>query len=244
MNRIKNLEFIKIFKTSTFFFEDGESYQLDFKNGLTKEELNSLKLKFPNYNIDNELIEILKETKGWEGCLLNPVFFDSIDEFGFIELLPHSITLGHDGFGNFWVLEIKNNGNLGKVFFASHDPAVFVIFSENLNEFLFYLNEFYLNPKGSYLDDVHEVTVFDIWKLNPNIYEINEFRKNNSDYYDFLTEFTDENWIVADLRNGKIKDGFAWGRFGPNQFTKKHPEELIWVLQKKKKGFFAKLFGK
>lgn len=238
-----NIEIIKRLKGSTFVDEDRENYTLDFKPGLTNEELNSLRSKFPSNKISDELIEIMKETKGWEDFSLEAVCFDSIDEFGFTELIPHSITLGHDGFGNFWILDMKENGDLGKIYFACHDPAVLVIYSDTLNEFLLSLEEFYTNPEKNYLNKVHDKVVMEIWKKNPNTFDINEFRENNIEFGSFLEEFNDDNWIVADLRNGEKKDGFAWGLFGSNEFTKRHPTELIWVIQKKKKGFFSKIFG-
>jgi hypothetical protein len=238
------IEIIKKLKSSTFVDEDNENYTLDFKLGLTDDELISLKAKFPSNRIADELLEILRETKGWEGYGLETAYFDSIDEFGFTELIAHSITLGHDGFGNVWVLEIKNNGDLGKIYYACHDPAVLVIYCDTLNEFFKSLVEFYENPGDNYLNDLHEKVVMDIWSTNPNTIDIAEFRKSNKKFDTFLNEFPDDNWVVADLRNKTKKDGFAWGRFGSNQFTKRHPDELIWVIQKKKKGFLSKLFGK
>jgi hypothetical protein len=238
------IEIIRRLKTSTFIDEDQENYTLDFKPGLTDEELESLKKEFPAKKIAEELVEILRETRGWEGYGLETAYFDSIDEFGFTELIPHSVTLGHDGFGNFWVLEIKDNGELGKIYFACHDPAVLVIYCDTLNEFFVTLEEFFKQPDNNYLNEVHDKVVMDIWSSNPNISDIADFRKNNMEEKSFLSQFVDDDWVVADLRGKTRKDGFAWGRFGSNQLTKRHPSELIWVIQKKKKGILSKLFGK
>ncbi len=238
------IEIIKKLRASTFTDEDGEKYKLDFQPGLTEDELESLRTRFPSNKIPTEIAEILRETKGWEGFGLETAYFDSIDEFGFTELIPHSITLGHDGFGNFWVLEINDKGELGRVYFACHDPAVLVIYCDTLNEFFNTLEEFYKNPGNNYLNDVHDNVVMNIWSTNPNTTDITDFKKNNNDMNSFLNEFTGDNWVVADLRNKTRKDGFAWGRFGPNQFTRRHPDELIWVIQKKKRGILSKIFGK
>jgi hypothetical protein len=240
---MSTIEVIKKLKTSTFTDEDGQDYSLDFKPGLTEEELKSLKTKFPSNKIAGELLEILRETKGWEGYGLETAYFDTIDEFGFSQLIPHSVTIGNDGFGNSWVLEIMANGELGKIYFACHDPAVLAIYCDTLNEFFLTLAEFYQNPSNNYLNEVHDEVVMDIWSANSNSSDISEFKKGNADLHSFLNEFTDDHWVVADLRNKTKKEGFAWGRFGPNQFTKRHPNELIWVIQKKKKGFLSKMFG-
>jgi len=239
-----NVEIIRKLKESTFTDEDGDNYQLDFQEPLTDDEIEQLKNNFPNSTVDPELIEILKETKGWDGYGPEMVYFDSIGEFGFTELSPYSITLGHDGFGNFWVLDIHSNGTLGKVYFACHDPAVFVINSQSLNEYLHHLLEFYQKPEGAHLNEIHEKTVMTIWNENLLCSPKPDFLSTNPEYSQYLNRFETDGWTVADLRSGKNKDGFAWGKLGSNQFTARHPNDLIWVIKNKKKGFLAKLFSK
>ncbi len=241
---MRNIEIIKTLKESTFTDEDGEDYSLEFQDGLTDSEINELEQHFPNRTLDNELKEILKVTCGWEGYGLERVDFSSIGQFGFTELSPYSITLGHDGFGNFWILDILNDGSLGHVYYACHDPAVFVKYTKDLNGFLQSLIEFYESPSENYLNEVHENVVFEIWKNGGNMYEKLDFLNKNNQFSDFLNEFEGDEWVIADLRNSANKEGFAWGRLGPNNLTQRHPNELIWVIKNKKKGFFRRLFGK
>ncbi|MEP3210848.1 MAG: SMI1/KNR4 family protein [Maribacter sp.] len=240
---MKNLEIIKKLRGATFTDEDGEEYDLDFQAGLTDSEVKDLSNLFPSNIIDIELVEILKETRGWEGYGLEQVDFSSIGQFGFLELSPNSITLGHDGFGNFWILDILDDGTLGQVYYACHDPAVFVKYSDTLNEFLNGLIEFYESPSENYLNEIHDKVVFDIWSSGGSIFEKEAFVLSNKEFNKFLSEFEGNEWVVADMRKAKNKDGFAWGKFGPNNLTKRHPNELIWVIKKKKKGFFARLFS-
>ncbi|SDI32943.1 SMI1/KNR4 family protein [Winogradskyella thalassocola] len=163
---MNNIAILKKLKSSAFTDEDGETYTLDFKDGLTASEIENLKLLFPNHTIDNELIDILKETRGWEDYGLDDIDFSSIGQFGFTELCPNSVTLGHDGFGNHWVLDILNDGSLGYVYYACHDPAVFIRYADNLNDFLSSLLEFHESPTENYLNDIHDKVVYDIWKNN------------------------------------------------------------------------------
>lgn len=239
-----NLEIIKKLKESTFTDEDGENYKLEFQDGLTDSEIDQLKQQFPNKNIDSEIVEILKETRGWDGYGLEMVNFDSIGQFGFWELLANSLTLGHDGFGNHWILDLDKDGKANKVFFTCHDPAVFVVNSQNLNEYLHQLLEFYENPDSNYIDEIHDKTVMTIWNENNLCLPKPEFENRNPKFKDFLNKFDGDEWTVADLRTGKNRDGFAWGKFGANQFMERHPSELIWVIKNKKKGFLSRLFGK
>jgi hypothetical protein len=239
-----NLEIIKKLKESTFTDEDGEKYQLEFQDGLTDSEIEQLKEQFPSKNIDDEIVEILKETRGWEGYGLETVHFDSIGQFGFWELSANSLILGHDGCGNHWILDIDITGKINKVFFACHDPAVFVIHSQSLNEYLNHLLEFFESPDKCYLNEIHDKTVMTIWDENRLCSSKTEFTNSNPDFNDFLKKFDGDDWTVADLRAGQNKDGFAWGKFGANQFTERHSTELVWIIKNKKKGFLARLFGK
>lgn len=239
-----NLEIIKELKQSTFTDEDGEDYKLEFQAGLTDEEINVLSESYPSKNIPDELVQILSLTKGWDGYGPEMVYFDSIGVFGFTELSPNSISLGTDGCGNYWVLDIASNGELGKVFFACHDPAVFVINSQNLNEHLNHLLAFYKNPSESALISIDSNLTFDIWKHGNNLISKAEFKKQNPEYHDFLNKFDGDQWTVADLRKGSNQDGFPWGKIGSNHHTERHPTELIWIMKNKKKGFLSNLFGK
>lgn len=237
-----NIAIIKKLKSSTFTDEDGETYTLDFKDGLTTEDIENLKPLFPNNTIDDELIEILKETRGWEDYGLDDIDFSSIGQFGFTELCPNSVTLGHDGFGNHWVLDILNDGSLGHVYYACHDPAVLVYYADNLNGFLSSLLEFHESPAQNYLNDIHNNVVYNIWKNNGLFIDKIDFEKANTSYSSFLNQLEGNDWVIADLRHAKNKTGFAWGKFGPNSEIKRHPKELIWGVKKSKKGFFKRLF--
>lgn len=241
-----NLDIIKTLKESTFKTEDGEDFRLNFDDALTQNQIEELKYRFPNNYIAAELIEILKETRGWDSYFPESIFFDTIGEFGFEEFIDFTISIGQDGLGNFWTLEIKKDGSLGKVFFMSHDPAVALVHSQSLNEYLKQLLEYYKEPVNSYISNFYENIRFKIWKDNPNLFAIKDFKDNNPLLTKFLNEYNQDEWMVADLRNAKNEDGFAWGKHGPNSQLIKHPSEYLWLISKpiKKKNFFSRLFGK
>lgn len=238
-----NLEIISELKSSTFINEDGEGYQLEFLDRLTDAEIEVLKTKFPAGFIHPEIVQILKETKGWNYWGTENVFFDSIGDFGFWELSPISLTLGHDGFGNCWVLDIDKTGQPGKVFFACHDPAVFVVHSQTINEFLGHMLEFYKTPENAHMTKIYYEITINILKQTPNVFDIVEYRKNHLQFEGFLNSFEGDDWVVADIRSATNGDGFYWGKYGSNQYTKRHPDELVWVIKKSKDGFFKRFFG-
>ncbi|MFD2970031.1 SMI1/KNR4 family protein [Sphingobacterium bambusae] len=238
-----NLEIIDTLKKTTFLDEDGESYTLDFHDQLSDLEIENLRASFPNKHIATEILEILQVTRGWDSPIFSMVYFDSIDEFGFWELSPNSITLGHDGFGNYWVLDIDSDGSLGKVFFACHDPAVFIVHSQNINEYLQHLLDFHQNPGDNYIENFQINTVTTVWEQQNGFLSKVDFMEQQPDYSEFLSTFVGDDWTIADLSQGQNGMGFAWGKFGPNQLAQRHPTELIWVLKNRKKGFFSRLFG-
>ncbi len=239
-----NLEIIQELRESTFIDEDGQEFKLEFQKGLTKEEIEDYKSQFPNKTIDPELIEILRVTSGWEGYGPSPIIFDNATCYGYSELTPNATALAHDGFGNYWVLDLDDNGNLGKVFFSCHDPAVIVLNSQSLNEFLFHLLEFYKDPSNNHLNEIHDKTAFSIWKSGGSTVSKKEFINANPEFRIFLSKYVGDNWTIADLRKSENKDGFAWGKYGPNQLIERHPSKLIWVIKNKKQGIFARFVDK
>ncbi len=71
-----------------------------------------------------------------------------------------------------------------------------------------------------------------------------EFKNIGSAYDDFVNKFAGDDWTIADLSEGKNRDGFPWGKLGSNEHTQRHPKELVWIMKNKKKGLLSKLFGK
>jgi SMI1 / KNR4 family (SUKH-1) len=239
-------EQLKLILTENYESEDGDEYKVELKPGLTEQQIEDLETKLPTRKLPTEIKELLKFSSGFEFFGLDDVTFDGVGQFGFEEIFPNSVQLAGDGFGNFWILDIYKNGNWGNIFFVCHDPAVVVKHSENLTEFIGHINEFGKLGNESNLDLIHEKTVFEIWENENGFIELESaLNSNDSILKEFATTLP-ENFVIADLRNAKNKDGFAWGKFGPNiERTKRHENELMWGIEKPiKKGFMAKLFGR
>lgn len=241
-----NLEIIQQLKTSQFTDEDGESYTLDFLPGYSKDDLEQIKHRFSKQAIPEDLAEVLSLTRGWEGYGIETVSFDAIGEFGFTQLLPASVSLANDGLGNFWLLDLDQNGKPGKVWFACHDPAVLVIHSQSLNEFLQHVLAYHQAPSQGHLHEIQNDLVYAIWKDQSRMVALEAFLQANPDFQSHYESYEQDKWMVADLRVGTNKQGFAWGKYGMNQSIHRHPTELIWLIdrhQPEKKGFFSRLFG-
>jgi SMI1 / KNR4 family (SUKH-1) len=238
-------EQLKLLLNEAYVSEDGDEYKIELLPGLTDNEIDNLVKRLPTGKIPNDVRELLSFTKGFEFYGIDEITFDGVGQFGFENIFPYSVQLAHDGFGNFWILDVDSIGNWGNVFYVCHDPAVVVKHSDNLSQFIDHIDEYGKDIENSNLNIIHEKIVFDIWKSNNGFTEINEARNSNDDTLKNFALTLADNFVVADLRDKPNKSGFAWGKFGPNlNKAIKCNDELIWGIERlEKKGFFSKLFG-
>ncbi len=237
-------EKLKSLLNKTYVSEDGDEYKIELLPGLTDSEIDTIANRLPGKQIPDEIRELLRFAKGFEFFGIDEITFDGVDEFGFENVFPCSVQLAHDGFGNFWIIDVESTGNWGNVFYACHDPAVIVKQSDNLLQFIDHLDEYGMDPQNSTLNIIHEKTVFDIWRNNHGFIEINEARNSeDATLKNFALSLAD-NFVIADLRNKPNKAGFAWGEFGFDiHKSVRCGDELIWGMERPlKKNFFAKLF--
>jgi hypothetical protein len=235
---------LKALLNETYITEDGDEYKIEPLPGLTDDEINRLCRLLPTERIPDEYIELLKFTKGFEFYGVD-VTFDCIGQFGFENIFPYSVQVGHDGFGNFWIVDVDSKGNWGAVFYVCHDPAVVVKHSDNLSQFIHHLDEHGKNAENSNLQIIHDKIVFQIWKSNTGFTDLTTAKNTNDFVLKQFTSSLPDNFVIADLRNKQNKEGFAWGKFGPNiEKAKKCTDEFIWAVEKpEKKGIFSRLFG-
>jgi len=236
---------LKLLLNETYVSEDGDAYQIELQPGLTDKEIDNLAKGLPTGQIPDDVRALLKFTRGFEFYGIDQITFDGVGQFGFENIFPNAVQLGHDGFGNVWVLDVGANGKWGNVFYVCHDPAVVVKHSSDLTEFIRHIDEYGKDIENSNLNIIHEKTVFDIWKNNYGFTAISEARNAKDTLLkDFASALAD-NFVIADLRNQPNKAGFAWGKFGPNLHRAvRCKDELIWGVElPAKKGFFSKLFG-
>ena len=240
-------EKLKSILTERYVSEDGDEYKVKLLPGLTDQEIDNLAKGVPSGQIPNDIRELLKYASGFEFSGLEEITFNGIGQFGFEEIFPNSVQLVGDGFGNFWILDIDQNGNWGQVFYVCHDPAVIIKHSDNLSEFIHHIDDFGKNGKSSNLDIIHEKSIMEIWQDDNNFIELENARQSSdTTLKEFGLSLTD-NFVIADLRNKPNKSGFAWGKFGPKiENAVRHKSELLWALEKpiKKGGFLSKLFGR
>ncbi len=240
-------EQLKSILSENYVSEDGDEYKVELLPGLTDQELEILAKKVPTGKIPNDIQELLKFASGFEFNGLEKVTFNGIGQFGFEELFPNSVQLTGDGFGNFWILDIDQNGYWGHVFYICHDPAVVVKHSDNLSEFIKHVDDFGKNGSTSHLDIVHEKSVMDIWQDKDGFIELDKARQSNDAILKQFASAIAGNFVIADLRGKPNNYGFAWEKFGGRiENAERHKSELLWAIEKpeRKRGILSKIFGR
>lgn len=238
-------EYLRSILSETYISEDGDEYKIELLPGLNDNEIDNLARKLPTGEVPNDVRDLLKFTKGFSFYGIDEITFNGVGQFGFDNIFPYSVQLGHDGFGNFWILDVDSKGNWGHIFYVCHDPAVVVKHSDNLLQFIEHIHEYGKDIENSNLNIIHEKTVFDIWRYDNGFIELNDARNSNDTVLKNFALSLADSYVVSDLRNKPNKSGFAWGKFGPNLHKAvKCNDQLIWGIERaEKKGFLSKLFG-
>jgi hypothetical protein len=239
-------EKLKSLLTEQYISEDGDEYKIELLPGLTDQEIDNLAQSVPSGQIPNDIKELLEFASGFEFGGLEEITFNGVGQFGLEEIFPYSVQLAGDRFGNFWILDIDQNGNWGHVFYVCHEPSVIVKHSENLIEFLQHIDDFGKNGSNSNLDIIHEKSVMEVWQDDKNFIEYdNAIQSNDKTLKEFALSLTD-NFVISDLRKKPNISGFALDKFGSKiEKVKRHQTELLWAFEKpeKKKGLLSRIFG-
>jgi cell wall assembly regulator SMI1 len=224
--------------------EDGNEVALELEPGLAEAEIDELEAEV-GAPLPGELRRLLAFTAGIDGVLESVDFTGRSQDLGLEDIFPSGLPFAHDGYGNFWVLDLgPERTDTARIFFACHDAPVVLFQSPDLGHFLHETFRMYVPPHASLVDDVHEDRLFRVWRENPG--EIDHAAALAADAS--LREFAsglDERFTFVDLREPEIGMGFSWGRHGPRTEVRRHGYELLFAYAppEKKPGFFRRLRG-
>jgi hypothetical protein len=224
--------------------EDGTKYNLELLPGLSDSELNDLGKSLP-CQIPTHIRNLLTECRGIDGLLDIIEFTGQECASGFeFELFPSAIAIAHNGFGDYWIVDLcRNSTDWGPIYFCSHDPAVIVYQSPSLYHFMDEVIKMFVPPHRSLINDVHEELLLNIWKNNPGMMTHEQcLTSEDADIREFSRSL-DENYLLIDMRNAHIGDGFSLGRYGPKTVNKRFGEQRIFAYEIRK-SFRQRLFGR
>jgi hypothetical protein len=223
--------------------EDGNEHVLELAPPLSPGEIETLRAEI-GVALPHELRALLEHTAGIEGAIVDIDFTGRMLGPSFAsELFPAGISIAHDGFGNYWVLDVTpKEPHASPVFFVCHDAPVLLYQSPNLAHFLHELFRMFVPPHASLVDDVHEDRLFNVWGKNQGTLDHADALSGDDDLRAFAAGL-DERFVFVDLRSPAIGMGFSWGRYGPRTQVRRHGYERLFAYARpdKKPGLLGRL---
>lgn len=228
------LDILKKAEGTRFVDEDGNIDALKLLPPLSPEELSELKAAIP-CPLPSEARELLEYCRGFDGVLESIDFSGLLPGFGMEEIFPHAVPIAHDGFGNYWVVDLTAESTTwGPIFFVCHDAPVIVFQTDSLAHFINEIIKLGSSPWRSEINEVHENHHDRIWRENPGLLTFDQGMQSADSDLKAFARSLDDSWWLIDLRDAKVGDGFSWGRYGPATVNKRFGEKRIFAYQKKK----------
>jgi hypothetical protein len=226
--------------------EDGNDQILELQPPATEDEIRTLEARLP-CPIPDDIGDALRISKGLANGPLESFSLVDLEGFGFEELLPHAYSVAHDGYGNYWVLDLLPSTTMwGPVFYACHDPPVLAYQSPTIEGFLDDALAMWQAGPRSAVDIVHEDVVNRIWRENPGVMTPAALHESADTVLRALAAPLPPTALVVDLRHPTLGQGFAWGRFGPKTTVRRAGQERVWALipPGRRPGLVSRLFQK
>lgn len=209
---------------------DGKPVELARAPGLSAAEIEDLQTGI-GVRLPRELRALLAHTSAIDG-VLDAVDFTGVDLGGFDapDIFPAGHAIAHDGFGNYWVVDLTPvEHDVAPVFFACHDAPVILFQSPSIGHFLHELFRMYVPPHASLVDDVHADRLFNVWGENPAVIaRAAALQRGDAALREFAAEL-DDRFAFVDLRDAPVGMGFSWGRYGPRTEIRRHGHERLFA---------------
>lgn len=215
-------------------YEPGEPDRLELLPPLHEAAIERLAARIP-CPLPAPVRALLQHTAGFANGPLESLEFAGLRSFELPEVFPCPIDLAHDGFGNYWVVDLTaSSAGWGPIYFACHDPPVIVFQSPDLSHFLTETLKLG-DPAGprSELDVVHEDHALRIWRENPGVMSRDECLVSGDPVLEAFGRALPEGFEVADLRRASVGDGFSWGRYGPRTRNRRAGERAVFAYQRR-----------
>lgn len=225
--------------------EDREPIQVRLLPGLAPQELEDFARSLPS-PLPDDVRDLISFCSGMEGTLAEVDFVGRLGDGFEHEALPNGLPVAHDGFGNYWVVDLQSDPALwGPIYFCCHDAPVMLLQSFSIEEFVVELFKMYTPPHKSLVDDVHEDRLFDVWRRNPGVIQhADALNSADADIRAFAGMLTTGTELI-DLRDAPIGMGFSWGRYGPRTEVQRFGSKPIFAYRKPEKlSLFSRLFGR
>jgi hypothetical protein len=224
---------------------DGDVTHLELLPPATEAEMRALEAKLPG-PLPDEMRAALAVTTGFANGPLESFSLLDLEGFGLDEAFPDAYSIAHDGFGNYWILDVLPGAtDWGPVFFACHDPAVIAYQSPSIEQFVKDVVAVAPDDPRSPINHVHEKVVHELWRDHSAlIQQATAAASSDPKLREFAGSLAPDA-VIADLREPRTGSGFAWGMHGPRTEIRRFGTERLWALTRPphRPGFFSRLFG-
>ena len=235
---LRPLDIVRAAEDAELRYEpEGEPERLELLPPMPRSEIEELRVRIP-CPLPKAVRELLQYTRGFATGPLEALEFGGLGTFEFPEIFPCPIDLAHDGFGNYWVVDLTSESrDWGPIYFACHDPPVIVFQSPNLAHFLEQVLRLG-HPDGprSELDLVHEDHAMRIWSENPGMLGLEACLGSGDPLLAEFAHSLPEGFEVRDLRGAAVGDGFSWGRYGSRTRNRRAGETPVFAYERRSTG--------
>jgi len=225
---------------------DGAVEVLELLPPATDAQIRALEASLPG-PLPDDIRAALAVTTGLANGPLESFSILDLEGFGLEEVFPHAYSIAHDGYGNYWVLDVLPDAtDWGPVFYACHDPAVIAYQSPSIEAFLRDAVAMPPDDPKSPIDHVHEKVVNRLWSDGSTlITQPVAAASADAILHEFASSLTPAA-LIADLRHPTVGSGFAWGKFGPRTVIQRFGVHRLWAITRPppKPGLLARLFGR
>jgi hypothetical protein len=247
-------EFVKQAEGRLIRNERGRLEPLRLLSPASEEQVRKLEQGLPN-PLPEEIRELLRLTRGFENGPYEVSFsgfvLEDLPVFGvvseFFKILPYQLSIATDGCGNDWMVDVATNEpTWGPVYFACHDPPVFVFTASNLREFI---EEWLKLAEGtdSKLGRSFDQAVMRVWKENPGLIPHETAIQSSDPHIKAFAEKVGDGFQFVDLRQATVGDGFSLNRMeDPDADFIRDVDNLLFAIRKPqpRKRFLQRLFGR
>jgi hypothetical protein len=163
------------------------------------------------------------------------------------EAFPHGMPIVGDHTGNFWVVDCTTAPEAeAAIFYACHDPPVFVWQCRGMAAFLRELRRKFASPERSSLDEMHDDGVLRVWRTPPTTLSRSAALQASDDTLRAFAGALTDGWSIVDLRTAAPGTGFSWGRCGYPAGLRRFGEERLFAcrVQARRTGLLSRLFGR
>lgn len=236
------LELVREASKKDFRSEDGEPITLKLLPGLSDSEIAKFESSLP-CPLPAEIRDLLGFCRGFDELLESVDFTGLHQGFELRSVFPHGLPIAHDGYGNYWVVDLSpDSRSFGPIYFACHDAPVILFQSPTMEHFLVELFKLFTSPIKSLIDDVHEDRIFEVWRKNPGVMSHDQCLQSQDPQLSTFARELDPSFQFVDLRNPRVGYGFSWGRYGPTTVLRRFGTQPIFAYQKKT-GLLKRIFG-